>query len=268
MIHLQSKHKYILLKCDPSFSTLHSDPCSSQLHTYIHTHREQSLNFVALSDRHVHDNSSTCAKSEHEPEDHLQNDETGQRQDNYLEAESGLDCPEVCQSDRIYCSETVRKDKNNKSFKRRSHAAQTETMRQSKTNQTKEPADKDSRKDLCAQGGRQDTEVTQPNHPRTSTQHHSHHQIYFYRSKAGSYLTGTPLRSDYNYSFTTKEQHSYYTGVKNTISHIDWKTKIMTFCFWLHACTWWVGVYHLRSFPVCVRTCEIPKCVSVPQILK
>lgn len=39
------------------------------------------------------------------PDSNEEYDETGQRQDNYLEA--GLGCPEACQSDRIYCSETV-----------------------------------------------------------------------------------------------------------------------------------------------------------------
>lgn len=39
--------------------------------------------------------------------------------------------------------------------------------------ETKAGDDRDSRKDDCAQGGRQDTEVTQPNQPRTSIVQHS-----------------------------------------------------------------------------------------------
>lgn len=53
-------------------------------------------------------------------------DKTGQRQDNYLETESGLGCPVACQSDRIYCNETVWKDRNNNSCLRRRCAGQTE----------------------------------------------------------------------------------------------------------------------------------------------
>lgn len=48
---------------------------------------------------------ATCAKNQPAAEDKQNTEETGQRQDNWLEVESGLVCPTVCQSGGIYCSE-------------------------------------------------------------------------------------------------------------------------------------------------------------------
>ncbi len=86
-------------------------------------------------------------------------DETVQRQDNYLEA--GLGCPEACQSGRIYCCVTVWKNWNNNDVMGEgAQHKQGKRERVRKTNKTKETGNTDSRTNDCAQGGRQDADVT------------------------------------------------------------------------------------------------------------
>lgn len=94
----------------------HQSICRSQLHKHDAVSHSLDLSW----------RNRTKKVGEFVPDKSWEYDKTGQRQDNYLETESGLGCPVACQSDRIYCNETVWKDRNNNSCLRRRCAGQTE----------------------------------------------------------------------------------------------------------------------------------------------
>lgn len=94
------------------------------------------------------------------PDSKEEYDETGQRRDNCLQTKSGLGFLEGCQSERIYSSETVWKDRTNNNIIKEEANRERERERRGEENPTNESTGTACRTNECAQGGRQDAKAT------------------------------------------------------------------------------------------------------------